>query len=59
MIKNEFDYVARKLEISNEELEFYLTFPKKFYWDYPNQSKIFNLGGKILQKFGSEFSVKR
>lgn len=59
MIKNEFDFVARKLEISKDELNYYLTMPKKFYWDYPNQLKIFNLGAKILKIFGSEFSIKR
>jgi len=58
-IKNEFDFVARKLEISKDELNDYLTMPKKFYWDYPNQIKIFNLGAKILKIFGSEFSIKR
>ena len=58
-IKNEFDYVARKLDISSEELNYYFNLPKKFYWNYPNQNLILNLGAKILNIFGSEISVKR
>ena len=33
--------------------------PKKFYWDYKNQEKIFNIGAKILQKLGVEKAIKR
>ena len=58
-IKNEFNFVARKLDISSEELNKYLNLPKKFYWDYPNQHQILNFGAKFLNFFGSEISIKR
>tara|TARA_Y100000589_G_scaffold254942_1_gene243876 strand:+ start:149 stop:1291 length:1143 start_codon:yes stop_codon:yes gene_type:complete len=58
-IKNEFEFVSRKLDISTDELNHYLNLPKKFYWDYPNQYKIIKLGAKFLNKFGSELTLKR
>ncbi len=58
-IKNEFDYIARKLDITSEQLDYYFKMPKKFYWDYPNQHRIFNYGAKILKFFGKEISIKR
>jgi GTP cyclohydrolase II len=33
--------------------------PKKFYWDYNNQERLFNLGAKILKLIGVEKSIKR
>lgn len=47
-IENEFSYIATKLGISVDELYSYHTMPKKFYWDYRNQQKIFELGEKVL-----------
>jgi len=58
-IEDEFNYIATKLDISSEELKEYFNMPKKFYWDYKNQEKIFNLGARILQKFGVEKAIKR
>ena len=58
-IKNEFEFVARKLDISSDQLNYYFNLPKKFYWDYPNQYQIINFGAKILNKFGSELTLKR
>ncbi len=58
-IDDEFYYIAKKLEIDTEELLRYFKMPKKFYWDYKNQEKIFKFGAKILQKFGSEKAIKR
>ena len=58
-IKNEFNFVARKLDISTDELNNYFNLPKKFYWDYPNQYQILNFGAKFLNLFGSEISIKR
>lgn len=58
-IEDEFKYIATKLDITKEELKEYFNMPKKFYWDYKNQEKIFNLGAKILQKLGIEKAVKR
>jgi N-acetyl sugar amidotransferase len=58
-IDDEFNYIATKLGISNNELRSYLNMPKKFYWDYKNQEKLFKIGAKILKFFGVEKSIKR
>ncbi len=58
-IKNEFEFIARKLDISTDELNSYMNMPKKFYWDYPNEYHIYKIGAKILNKFGSELTIKR
>ena len=58
-IDDEFKYIATKLDITTDELWHYFRMPKKFYWNYRNQHKIFLLGAKILSKFGVERSIKR
>lgn len=58
-IGHEFDYIARKLGITSEELRGYFTMPKKSYADYKNQRWMFNLGAKVLQAIGAEKAVKR
>lgn len=58
-IEHEFDYVARKLGITSEELRGYFTMPRKTYADYKNQRWMFNLGAKVLQAIGAEKAVKR
>ncbi len=52
-IRHDFDYIATKLGISSDELNTYLTMPKKFYWDYKNHSKIFSLGEFVLGKLAN------
>jgi len=47
-IDQEFNYIAAKLNITPEELNHYHEMPKKYYWDYKNQKKIFDLGEKVL-----------
>ena len=58
-IGHEFDYIARKLGITSEELRGYFTMPKKSYADYKNQRWMFTLGAKVLQTIGAEKAVKR
>lgn len=58
-IEEEKQYIADKLDISQEQLDIYLALPIKYYWDYPNSSSLFSLGAKVLQFFGLEASVKR
>lgn len=58
-IEDEFNYIATKIGITPEELRGYFTMPKKFYWDYKNQEKVFNLGAKVLKFIGAEKSIKR
>ncbi len=57
--KNELNFVSNKLEINLDELMHYFNMPRKYYWDYLNQEILFNLGAKFLNRFGSEFSIKR
>lgn len=58
-IDEDFKFIATKLGISVEELKQYLNMPKKFYWDYKNQQRIFNTGAKFLKFLGVEKSIKR
>lgn len=58
-IEDDFKYIATKLDISTDELRHYFNIPKKFYWDYKNQDKIFNFGAKVLKFLGMETSIKR
>ncbi len=58
-INDEFEYIATKLRIPPEELKEYFNMPKKFYWDYKNQQRMFNMGAKFLKAIGSERSIKR
>jgi N-acetyl sugar amidotransferase len=58
-IQQDFEFIASKLGISADELNHYFTIPKKFYWDYKNQQKIFNTGARLLKAIGMEASIKR
>lgn len=57
--KHDFEYVATKLGISNEELQMYFDQPNKTFKDYPNQEAMFTIGAKVLKLFGVERSIKR
>jgi len=48
--EQEFKFVASKLEISEDELRSYFNMPKKFYWDYRNQNKLFSMGEWMLSR---------
>jgi N-acetyl sugar amidotransferase len=58
-ISQDIEYVATKLRIGTDELTHYFKMPKKFYWDYMNQERLFNAGARILKSFGLETSIKR
>jgi N-acetyl sugar amidotransferase len=58
-IEDEFKFIATKLGISSDKLREYFYLPKKFYWDYKNQERLFNLGAKFLKFIGVEKSIKR
>lgn len=58
-IEHEFDYIARKLRISSDELRTYFEMPRKSYKDYKNQQWMFELGSRVLQAIGAEKAVKR
>lgn len=59
-LKNEFKYIANKLEISVEQLNDLHSLPKKWYFDYKNEKKIFDFGAKIMNFLNKDkASVKR
>lgn len=58
-INEDKQYIANKLGISYEELMKYHAMEKKWWFDYKNEKKIFDIGAKILQFFRIEFSIKR
>lgn len=58
-IKNEFEYIANKLNISVAELQSYFDMPKKTYKDYKSQENIYKLGAKAMRLLGLERGGKR
>ncbi len=58
-VRQEFEYVANKLEISIDELRSYLTAPNKTYRDYKSQEGLYLLGAKIMKALGLEIGGKR
>ena len=58
-IRLEFNYVASKLEISQEELQGYFAAPNKSHRDYQNREWLFHIGAKLLRLLGVERSIKR
>ena len=58
-INEDKQYIANKLGISYEELMKYHAMEKRWWFDYKNEKKIFDIGAKILQFFRIEFSIKR
>jgi hypothetical protein len=44
----DFEYVAAKLGISEQELREYQSLPKRFYWDYPNSYHWHRFGERII-----------
>lgn len=58
-IRQEFEYVANKLEISTDELKSYLDAPNKTYRDYKSQDAIYMLGAKVMKALGLEIGGKR
>lgn len=57
--KQEFKYVADKLQISVEELTTYLELPNKTFRDYKNQYWIYEFGAWGMRKLGLELGGKR
>lgn len=57
--KLEFSYVAKKLSISESELQTYFELPKRTYRDYKSQSNIYKLGAAGMRLLGLEVGGKR
>lgn len=55
----EFEYVAAKLQIPQEELRGYLEMPKKTHLDYKSQRHVYWWGAKAMRMLGLERGGKR
>lgn len=53
LIEQDFEYVATKLGIEPDELRAYHEMPRKYYWDYRNQKRMFDAGEWVLTRFAS------
>jgi N-acetyl sugar amidotransferase len=58
-VRQEFEYVATKLGISEDELETYLNAPLKTHRDYRSQESVYAIGAKVMRYFGLELGGKR
>ena len=58
-VRQEFEFVSKKLGISEEELQSYLDGPNKTYKDYRSQESIYLLGAKAMKMLGMELGGKR
>ena len=58
-IKEDFEYIATKLGIANDELKQYFNAPIKSYKDYRNHETLFQVGAKVMKYLGLETSIKR
>ncbi len=53
-LKNEFEYVSNKLEISIDELQFIFDQKNKTFRDYKNNRNMIRIGATVLQRIGLE-----
>lgn len=53
-LKQEFEYVAHKLDLTVDELQILFEMPKRTFRDYKNKRDLISFGAKILQKLGLE-----
>jgi len=58
-IAEEFEYIAKKLNISVDELRSYFNAPNKTFRDYKNSEWFFVLGARIMKAAGLERAVRR
>jgi len=52
--KQEFDYVAQKLDLSREELQKFFEMPKKYFLHYKNKRWLIALGAFVMKWLGLE-----
>jgi N-acetyl sugar amidotransferase len=50
LIDRDLSYIASKLGIAEDTLRSFLVLPKKYYWDYPNNHKLFRMGERIIRR---------
>ena len=53
-LKQEFEYVAHKLGLTEDELQQLFDSPKKTYRDYKNKRDLIGLGANLMRKLGLE-----
>jgi len=53
-MRQEFRYIAHKLDLTEEELQAIFDGPNKTYRDYKNKKWLIGLGATVMQKFGLE-----
>lgn len=58
-VRQEFEFVANKLEVSTSELQGYFDAPNKTYRDYKSQEALYMVGAKIMKALGLELGGKR
>lgn len=58
-IKQEKEFVANKLDISLDELNSFMSLPKKTYKDYRNQEVIYKFGAAAMRSLGLALGGKR
>ena len=54
MMHQEFEYIARKLDLSSDELQVIFKGPNKSYRNYPNRLRLITLGTRTMQLLGLE-----
>lgn len=58
-VRQEFEYVANKLNISTAELQGYFDAPNRSYRDYRSQETFYAVGGRVMKWLGLELGGKR
>lgn len=58
-VQREKEYVANKLRITVDELNSYLSAPKRTYRDYRSQKDLYRLGARVMSLIGAERGGKR
>jgi putative aminotransferase len=53
-LKQEFEYVAHKLDLTRKQLQELFELPKKYYYNFKNKRWIINLGTSLLRYLGLE-----
>jgi putative aminotransferase len=53
-LKQEFEYVAHKLDLTRQQLQELFELPKKYYYNFKNKRWIINLGANLLRYLGLE-----
>ncbi len=53
-LKQEFDYVAHKLDLTAYELQVLFDMPKKTFHDYKNKRNLISFGANMMRKLGLE-----